>query len=397
MKRILTCLLAGICLTGPAAAQAPHSLEQLLKSIERNNKELQASARQATAQKLEERAANNLPDPTFSYAHLWGAKARSETIGELVVAQSFDFPTLYATRHRLNRLQASAHDSRHEQLRQTILLQAQEVCIDICGMRRQLGLLRERLQQAQALDTLYALRLQTGDANALEVGKTRLELLNARTELALQETELHGKLQELARLNGNQPIAYEYEEIEPLLPPLPDDLQKLTEEVLAADGSLRTLDHERLAAHKLVAVQRTQWLPRLELGYRRNTEAGSAFNGFMAGFSFPLFENRHKVKQAKAQAMAADLRQEDARKQTIARMEQLYAEARMLQASLQTYATATPLQQTPTLLRQALEGGEIGLTEYFAETALWRQSLQNRLELESRYQKVVAQLYKHLL
>jgi len=32
---------------------------------------------------------NNLPDPTLSYAHLWGAKDKSETIGELVVSQSF--------------------------------------------------------------------------------------------------------------------------------------------------------------------------------------------------------------------------------------------------------------------------------------------------------------------
>ena len=110
MKRIIiigslvSCAL--LALTGEVQAQS--GIEQVLKNIEANNKELQANAQLITSQKLEAKTDNNLPDPTLSYAHLWGAKDKNETIGELVVSQSFDFPSLYATRNKLNRLKAGA-------------------------------------------------------------------------------------------------------------------------------------------------------------------------------------------------------------------------------------------------------------------------------------------------
>lgn len=67
------------------------------------------------------------------------------------------------------------------------------------------------------------------------------------------------------------------------------------------------LGNESLVARKQIAVNKSQWLPKLELGYRRNTETGTPFNGVVVGFSFPLFENRNKVKIAKAQALNIDL------------------------------------------------------------------------------------------
>ena len=106
MKQIMTISAALLFLT-IGEVQAQNGIEQVLKNIETNNKELQANEQLITSQKLEAKTDNNLPDPTLSYAHLWGAKDKSETIGELVVSQSFDFPSLYATRNKLNVRQAS--------------------------------------------------------------------------------------------------------------------------------------------------------------------------------------------------------------------------------------------------------------------------------------------------
>lgn len=105
MKRIIiiSSFAATALFTLTGGVQAQNSIEQVLKNIETNNKELQANAQLITSQKLESKTDNNLPDPTLSYAHLWGAKDKNETIGELVVSQSFDFPSLYATRNKLNR------------------------------------------------------------------------------------------------------------------------------------------------------------------------------------------------------------------------------------------------------------------------------------------------------
>ena len=206
MKRITILAATLFALSG---LQAQTGIDGVLRNIETNNKELQANAQLIASQKLETRTDNNLPDPTLSYAHLWNNKDKNNTIGELVVSQSFDFPSLYATRNQLNRLKAGAFDGQKSVFRQGILLQAKDVCLDIIMLRKQQQILTERLRNAEELSAMYAKRLQTGDANVIETNKINLELLNVKTEASLNETALRNKIQELTALNGNIPVVFE--------------------------------------------------------------------------------------------------------------------------------------------------------------------------------------------
>lgn len=145
MKRITILAATLFALSG---LQAQTGIDGVLRNIETNNKELQANAQLIASQKLETRTDNNLPDPTLSYAHLWNNKDKNNTIGELVVSQSFDFPSLYDTRNQLNRLKAGAFDGQKSVFRQGILLQAKDVCLDIIMLRKQQQILTERLRNA---------------------------------------------------------------------------------------------------------------------------------------------------------------------------------------------------------------------------------------------------------
>ena len=404
MKRIIiiSSFAATALFTLTGGVQAQNSIEQVLKNIETNNKELQANAQLITSQKLESKTDNNLPDPTLSYAHLWGAKDKNETIGELVVSQSFDFPSLYATRNKLNRLKAGAYDSQADVFRQDKLLQAKEVCLDIIMLRQQKQILEERLRNAEVLAEMYAKRLQTGDANALETNKINLELLNVRTEFRANQTALDNAWKSLLALNGDQSLQdnelSSFRSINDYpLPLLPNNYEQLRSEVLAADQTLLSLSSESAAARKQISASKQGWLPKLELGYRRNTESGTPFNGVVVGFSFPLFENRNKVKIAKAQSLNLDYQKENATFQAEATLAKLYSEAQSLQTSIQEYREAFSSQQDLALLKQALTGGQISVIEYFVEVSVIYQSKQNLLQLENQYQKVMAQIYKSKL
>lgn len=393
MKRIIIISSVLLALTG--GVQAQNGIDQVLRNIETNNKGLQANAQLIASQKLEAKTENNLADPTLSYAHLWGAKDKSETIGELVISQSFDFPSLYVTRNKLNRLKSGAFDSQADVFRQDMLLQAKEICLDIIMLRQQKQILEERLRNAEELSKMYAKRLQTGDANALETNKINLELLNVRTETSLNETTLRNRLQELNALNGNVPVVFE-ETIYPATP-LPADYQILKSEVMASNRTLMALGNESLVARKQISVNKSQWLPKLELGYRRNTETGAPFNGVVVGFSFPLFENRNKVKVAKAQALNIDLQKQNATLQVESELTQLYREAQSLHASMEEYQKTFQAQQDLELLKQALTGGQISMIEYFVEVSVLYQSHLNYLQLENQYQKAMARIYKSKL
>ena len=402
MKRIL---ILAVALALTAKGHAQEGMEAILQQIARNNKALQANTQLIASQKLESKATNNLANPTLSYSHLWDSDDKNITVGELVISQSFDFPSLYATRNRVSRLKSTALDAQSAAVRQQVLLQAQQLCLDIVLLHQQQQLLDERLKNAEELAQMYAERLKTGDANALETNKINLELLNVRTESRTNATTLQNKLKELTALNGNLPLAPGRPQPAPAMPgpealgltdytptPLPADFTPVLNELLAADPALQALQHESAAARKQVSVSKQGWLPQLELGYRRNTETRHPLNGIVVGFSFPLFENRHQVKMAKSQALNVDYQKEDALLQASSALWQLYDEARSLQQSIDEY--------NDTFARQrdlSLEGGEISMIEYFVEVSVVYQSKANLLLLENQYQKVMAQMYKSRL
>lgn len=376
--------------------QAQNEIKAILQSVEANNKELQAELQSISSQKLQNSSENNLPDPTLSYSHLWGEKDRNETIGELIISQSFDFPTVYAGRTQVNHFRSKALEGQANAIRQKILLQAQLICLDIQFLQCQQELLGQRLKQAEELSAYYQLRLEKGDANQLESNRIKLELLNTRTEARTNRVQLENKWKELTALNGNQPLNTAKISVLPL-PPLPVNYEKLQEEILAAEPTLKSLNSDNAAALKQIAVSKQGYLPKLELGYRRNTESSIPFNGIVVGFSLPIFQNKHKVKAAKANALYTKYRKEDVKERMVASLGQLYNEAQSLQTSIQEYRLALHAQQNQSLLKQALEGGQINITEYFVEMSLLYQSKQNLLELENQYQKVMAEIYKNEL
>ena len=377
-RTIISALLLALIAT---SARAQDGVAQVLRQIEENNPALQAAAYDASSQKLENASANNLENPSLSYSHLWDSDDKDITVGELVISQGFDFPSLYATRGKVNRHRASALDAQADATRQDILLQAKELCMDIIMLKHTQSLLDERLRNAEQLARLYDTRLSTGDANALEVNKVNLEMLNVRTESRSNRIALDAALQQLAALNGGTAIDASLLTDYPAAP-LPDSFESICDELLAADPTLRALQGEQLAAEKQISLSRQGWLPRLELGYRRNTETRHPLNGIVVGFSFPLFENKGKVKQAKAQSMGASLRRDDARLKAAAYLTQCYDEARSLQASIEEYRQTLSRQQDLTLLRRALDGGEISMIEYFVEVSVVYQSQANLLTLE---------------
>ena len=75
MKQIMTISAALLFLT-IGEVQAQNGIEQVLKNIETNNKELQANEQLITSQKLEAKMDNNWS--LLSYAHLWGAKIKAK-------------------------------------------------------------------------------------------------------------------------------------------------------------------------------------------------------------------------------------------------------------------------------------------------------------------------------
>lgn len=391
MKRNIILGLALMAVLG-MSAQTPRTIDGVLKSIEQNNKELQAQKHAADATKMENRAANNLPDPTLNYSSFYSNAAEGGHGTEFVASQGFDFPTQYITRHRQATLQNEAVDKQQQAFRRDMLLNAKNLCLDLILLNQEKALMDIRQKNADELQALYEKRLTTGDANILEVNKIKMERMNVQTEVAQNNAAHRTALQSLLAMNGNMPLEFAettYPDVKEI-----NDYNLMRDQVMASDLDLQAAAATTLAAQKQVAVNRQGWLPKLEVGFRRNTDDVASQNGFVVGGSLPLFENRKKVKIAKAQAISAQLMQENAKDQAEASLMSLFNEMQQLKDAMRAYDVPL-MHRSLDLLKQALAEGQISLIEYFVETEGIYKNLQAYMQIENQYQKVMAGIYKN--
>lgn len=389
---IVITLLASAALS----VNGQNSIDAVLRSIEANNKELQANNQLTVSKKLEAKLDNKLPDPSVSYVHQYGNREGMGIQGELVASQSFDFPSVYVQKNKLAKSKAASFDRQGAEFRQQILLQAKEICLDLVLLNQQRALLDQRRQNAEQLAELYAMRLETGDANILETNKIDLELLNAKTEARMNESARIAKLQELATLNGG--IAIDFTDTTYMSDGDILSFEELCAEAVTSNPQLLTLKSEQVAARRQLSVNKSKSLPSFELGYRMNTATGGErFNGFLVGISIPLFSNRNNVKQAKAQALYTDLQLESTTTTVESELHQLYNQSVALKTSMDEYNTVLKSQNSLALLNKAIQTGQISMIEYFVDVTTFYQSMQNYMQLQNEYQKVMAQLYKYKL
>ena len=389
MKKLI--ITIALCL--PIGMQA-QSIEQVLQSIEQNNKELQSQAQLSKAQKMENRTENNLPDPTLTYSSFYKNGAGPGHGTEFVATQGFDFPTQYITRNRQATLENEAVDIRQQAARRDILLQAKLLCLDLIQLNQLNELMQIRMKNANDLQAMYEKRLLTGDANALEVNKVKMETMNVKTEVAQNNAAHRTALQTLLAMNGNRPLEFSattYPQVKEI-----NDYNTLRDEVIASDFDLQALGYAARAAEKQVSVDKQNWLPKLEAGFRRNTDTGTSMNGFVVGGSIPLFSNRKKVQIAKAQAISAQLLKEDAQLEKEGELMSLFNEMQQLKDAMKAYDVPL-MHHTLGLLKQALQEGHLSLIEYFVEAEGIYKNLQAYMQLENQYQKVMANIYKNEL
>lgn len=378
----------------PAARAGAQGIGDVLKSIEQNNKELQALRKDNEAATAEIKSQNNLEDPSVEYSPFFRRGASGVASSELVVSQGFDFPTLYAARSKSGKLQRETLDLQYSAARRDILLSAKNLCFDLIHLKKMKALLDLRRKNTEELLALFTKKLENGGATTLEVNKIKMDLMNIQTEVATMEASQQTAMQSLTALNGNAPLTFNADDYG--TSNHTDSYETMLSKAMASDYDILTAQASEQALEQEIKVNKQNWIPKLEIGYRRNTEGSEASNGFLVGASFPLFSSRNKMKTAKAQHEGAQLRLDNARIEVENRVKARIQEVQKLKKAKDTYDTAL-LNQTLDILRKAVEGGEISITDYYVEADNIYRNLEAYMNIERQYQGAVAEIYKNEL
>lgn len=395
MKKTILSITAAI-LPLTAAAQ---DITGILQSIERNNKELQAARKSGEAQMLELKEQNTLDDTSIEYSPFFKSGAGGVASSELVVKQGFDFPTLYASRSKAEKRQQAVTDLKWLAVRRDVLAAAKALCLDMILINQERALLDKRRDNAARLLAMAEKRLSHGDGTILDVNKVKMERMNIETEVLANTAARNTALEALRAINGNVPIAVDMTEYPPTAASHPStaiDYQTLLNSAVAAELTLRTAEAEVAASQQDVKVNRMGLLPKLEIGYRRNTDGSEASNGFMVGASLPLFSGKSKIKTATARLEETSLNLDNMRIQTESRIRSLISELQQTRSAADVYDTDL-LQTTLDLLYKAVEGGEITIMEYYVEADAIYKNLQAHLKLENQCQKILAEITRNEL
>lgn len=394
MKRYIILIASLVAMS--AVAQSP--IESILQSVADNNNNIKATQQDVSAAQTELSAENCLENTSFEFEYLWAEKQvpGGNKYG-FSIMQGFDFPTVYGQRRKLINAQNALGASQINYVRQSVLLEARNLYIKIVYLNKQIELVAEREKIARSLVDMYKTRLETGDANRLEVNKVEIDRLSQSSQLKMLINERQAALADLVACNGGMklPISAKQMEQYPIMT-MPASLEEVAAQWQEADANINMIRKQQQVAESFSAVSKEGWIPKFELGYKQAYEVGDMFYGLAVGVSLPLFKTSNEVKTAQARALSLSLQSDVAKAELNAEVSQLYNEATTLSAALEDYTLLTE-QNNRELLVKALQAGQISLIEYMSDIAQLNEAEENRLMLEYQYYLALSNLDRNNL
>lgn len=369
---------------------AQDRLTKVIEEIEENSKTLNVIRQQIEAQKLENRTDIFLHDPEVEFNYLWGNPSELGKQKELSVTQSFDFPTAYGHRKKISKMQNQNLELQYKSERIDLLLKAKQLCINLAYNNALSKEYETRLSNAQQIASAYQLKFETGDASIIEKNKAMVNLTTVESEKNLIDIERKTILSELTALNGG--IEIEFDDTFIANTPLPQNFNNWYSSAEAKSPMLQYLSQQIDINKQQVKLNTALALPKFTAGYASEKVIGEDFRGITVGISIPLWENKNKVKQAKAQARSTELLLDDSKIQFMMHLQQLYAKTSVMQENAQAYRSSISQHSNELLLKRALDEGQISLLEYLLETEYYYDVVNKALEAERDYNLSLAEL-----
>jgi len=373
-----------------AAGLRAQTIESVLELVEQHNTTLAALRKKTDAEKIGNKTGIYLDNPEAEFHYLWGTPSAIGNRQDFSVSQSFDFPTAYSYEKQIADISNQQTELQYVKQQKEILLETKLLLYDLIYLNALKLELTKRTEHASTIAKSYNARFEAGDANILEFNKAKLNLLNSEKELEAVEVKRLALLSELKRLNGGEFINFTDSTFSPA--GLPTNFEQWYAVAEESNPVLDWLKQEIEKSNKQVKLEKAMSLPKFKGGYMSEKVMDEQFQGIAVGLSISLWQDKNKVKYAKAKKDAVESEIFDTRLQFYNHLQTLYAQASGLQKNVAEYrAELEPLDHSGLLLK-ALDVGEITLIDYIMELTIYYDSVNTLLQLERDMKKSVARL-----
>lgn len=392
MNKLISTFCLALTLTG---VNAQTGIDEALSSIAKNNKSIIANKQYWEARKLSYKTGLTLANPSAEYDYLVGNPATAGNQTEILVTQSFDFPTAYGKKKQVSNKKIAQINFEIAKHRQEILLTAKQHCLELICLNKKRRVLEKRRKNSETMFNAFKEKLDKEDASELDVNKAKLQFINTQNELRLVESEIRQITEKLTGLNGGTAVALS-DTLYPIIPAIPD-FTSLQSSIEASDLQLKSLEQLKAISQKQVGLSKAMAMPKMEAGYRYQAVLGQTFSGAHFGITIPLWENRNKVKMRKAEMLFSDYLVEQQKNELHYETKQLYEKYLILKEATEEYRQVLGALNSEELLKKSLTLGQISFIEYALEIEYYYDSYDKFLNLEKEYHQTIAKLYKYTL
>lgn len=371
------------------------SMDALLKSVEQNNAQLIAYKKAADATKTANHAEVVLDDLELGYNRLWGNPTTIGNRHDVSVSQPIDLPTVFGTKSKVAKGKDALADDEYLARRQDVLLEARLCYVDAVYYNALINELQRRCEHASAMSEMQKKQLEAGDINIIDYNNMRLTLSNTSTALTQAKAERDAVMAQLKQLNGGISISVTDTVYTPIS--LPENFDEWFETVCATAPAIALTRDGMTLGRRQLALAKQGWLPKLSLGYMSEKTVGEQYQGITVGMSLPLWSAGKKVKQAKAEAAAAESMHTAAIESLKSVISSDYALTKgLIKAATESKANLLSNDNTANL-QKACRAGEMSTLEYLVSLTSYYDAVDKMLSSEREAQRAYARLTMYLL
>ncbi|MDY6799847.1 MAG: TolC family protein [Bacteroidota bacterium] len=370
------------------------TIQDILKTIEKNNLEIQAGHKFLDSKKQEYKH-NVLPNgPSFSYGYFPDNSNNPGPKETFQISQSFQMPFFYRNQSKYSKLLVDKEQVSQNLLRQEVLFQAKSLLIEYIYYTKMEQVLKKRLEHAEELFDAYQQKLENGDGNVLELNKSKLHVLHLKNQLKRNTSELNSIKKKLDYLNGNQELDMNISTYK-----ISDNYNadSVLQERLANGQEITFSRIQSESSEQLLKVTKNMQLPKFSVGYGGETVLDDKFRGVIVGISIPLWGSASAIKSARYQSEYLQLNHQLMIKQVQTEVNVQVEKVESLANSLNDFKETLNQVNNIELLKKARALGEISIIEYFLEISYFYQVYDDYLMIEKEYYLALAELFKYRL
>jgi outer membrane protein TolC len=390
MKR-LKFIIAGILflVSLPAIPQA--SLDSLMMRVLLHNRTLGTAGQYFEAFRIGTKRNLYLENPEVGLGYLWSSPAEHGNRTDLIVSQSFAFPTVYTNRSRLSKAEIEKASQMLASLKMEKLLEAKQLWIEKVYLNKEQKVLSERMAELEQVSLFYQMQYENGEISKLSLNKALLLKATLTAEMDDIRAESEIVRSKIGHITGNHPVEINDSRYYLINMNIQDSVIRASLKNPHYQAYLSEVD--RLNFQKKLI--RATGLPKLRTGYYSENTSDLNLRGIQLGVTIPLWENANKIKHASGEILTAEMEADRFRSAEVANIMQHYTRFKTYEKMVDQLSEALDTANDPGLLSLAVETGEISMIEYFYEAELYYRVLHDFLMAEKELHLVEAELNKY--